>query len=219
MQTFVKHTGYKSHKGGKSAKGMKCIKAHLKYIEHRKNELGEREQREMFGKEGEKTAKEFYNQLKEQPEKGVIAHKLVISMDRKDYEEQKIDLRQLTRDTMNAYEAKVGQSLNWIACVHDKESNPHVHIVVAGRNELGKEVVIRPHNLNQMKRIADKERGLQHERNHERELERGLEKEFDFEKQIAHERQMDKEKDHHKPLNRDLERNIDRGGRSHEISR
>lgn len=208
MQTFVKHTGYKSYKGGKQAKGLKSIKSHIKYMENRKNEQGERENRELFTKDGTTTRKEFYELLNKQEQRGVIAHKLVISMDRKDYEAQKIDIKELTRDTMSAYEAKTGRSLKWIATFHNKESNPHVHIVVAGRDEQGKEVTFMKPQLNNLKRIADKERQAQQERNAERGLEPA--RDFDPMQQLAHERDMEQTLSKDKELTRDITKSRDR---------
>jgi type IV secretory pathway VirD2 relaxase len=203
MQTFVKHLGYTSHKGGKSSKGMSRIKAHLKYIENRKDEQGQKPHREVFDKDGETTRKDFYKTLKTQPEKGVIAHKLCISMDRKDYEQQKIDLKELARDTMAAWEAKTGRQLNWVACIHDKHSNPHVHIVVAGRDLSGKEVTIMKRDLDRLKNVSDRQREQQAERNMERGIDQG--REFEPFKQLEYERTLEPEASKGNYLDRSLE--------------
>lgn len=199
MQVFIKHLGYKSHRGGKASKGLSSIKAHLKYIENRKDEQEKHYPRPMFGKEGTADIKSFYEVLKKQPERGVIAHKLVISMDRKDFESQKIDLKELSKDTMAAWEAKTGRKLNWIACVHDKKSNPHVHIVLAGRDEEGKEIPIMKHDLKKMKELSDQQREVQAERNYER-------GEFNPENQIEYERTFDKRLEQQLDQNREQEK-------------
>jgi hypothetical protein len=159
LKTFVKHTGYKSHRG--NSKGLRAINAHGNYLANRP---GHDQNKEFFTKDGTREWGDFYQDLKGQPQKGVIAHKLVISMDRKDLEEQQIDLKELARDTMSHYEQKKGRELNWIATIHDKESNPHVHIVIAGRDGQGKEVYMKPNDLEQMKRISDQERAEQYTR-------------------------------------------------------
>lgn len=201
LKVFVKHLGYKSHKGGKASKGLKTIKAHIKYIESRKDERGERTSRELFGKDGPMTRQEFYRILKGQPEKGVIAHKLCFSMSREDYEAQKIDLKRLTKDTISEWEFKTGRQYNWIACIHDKASNPHVHIVLAGRDTDGKEIAIMKRDLERLKKLCDEQRELQAERN----LKRAAEKEYDFDpfKQIEYEASLDKELE--KSRSRELE--------------
>lgn len=213
MQVFVKHLGYKSHKGGKVSKGLSTIKAHMKYIENRKDEQGNRYPRQMFGKEGPTDIKSFYEGLKQQPERGVIAHKLVISMDRKDVAGQKIDLQELTKDTMAAWEAKTGRKLNWIACIHDKQSNPHAHIVLAGRDEKGKEIPIMKHDLEKMKQLSDQQREAQAERNYERgELnpENQIEYEKLFDKQLEKQQQLDQNREQEKAQERERIRDLER---------
>lgn len=186
---LVKSLGYKSHRGGKSAKGIKSIKSHIKYIENRQNEEGEREKRQLFGKDGAMDRKEFFNILNNQPDKGVIAHKLVLSMERGNFENRKIDYKDLAKDIMSSYEAKTNRQYNWVACIHDKSSNPHIHLVVSGRDTYGKEVVFMPTQLNQIKKIAEKEC----DRHTERNLAREPEHELDFLKQIEHERTLEKD--------------------------
>lgn len=200
VSVLVKSLGYKSHKGGKNAQGMKAIKAHLKYIQTRKNEQEEKAYRELFGKEGKVERGEFYESLKEQPERGVIAHKFVLSMERMDFENKEIDYKELTKDIMSAYEAKIGKELNWIACFHDKDKNPHVHLVIAGRDSKDREIVFMPQQLKQLKSIAEKECERHAERNKERESE----KEFDLIKQIEKEQQIQPPENEH-TLSRDLE--------------
>lgn len=213
MQTFVKHLGYTSHKGGKASKGTKAIKSHIKYIENRVDELGKNPCRELFGREGEMTRQDFYKTINEQPNKGVIAHKLVISMDRKDYDIQNMDLKQLARDTMSQWEAKTGRQFNWVACIHDKASNPHVHIVVAGRDTLGKEVIFKPNHLEQFKRVADKERERLFNINISRDrIEmaaplRGFEITQNILKQISKEKDL--EKDFHMDMTKNIQKTFD----------
>jgi type IV secretory pathway VirD2 relaxase len=192
MQVFVKHLGYKSHKGGKASGGVKAIKGHIKYIENRADELGQRVDREMFNKNGETSRHEFYKIMSEQKQQGVIAHKLVISMDRKDFEAQKIDLKELAKETMASWEQKTGRQFNWIAAVHDKASNPHVHIVVSGRDQAGKEVTFMPNQLEQLKRVSDKERGRLATRNIERSQIPELMRDFNPMKQISKEKSLTK---------------------------
>jgi hypothetical protein len=196
MKAFVKHLGYKSHKGGQpNYKGVGQINRHIKYIEHRMDEHGIRMKRELFNKDITISREEFMDRIEKQVTRGVIAHKLVISMDRKDFEQQRIDLKELTRDTMIAYEAKLGRDLNWIACLHDdKESNPHAHIVIAGRDDAQREVAIKPHELNNLKRIADQQRQMQFEIKRNREImkDKEIQFKFDFDKQLERELEIER---------------------------
>lgn len=213
MQTFVKHLGYVSHKNGSVGKAA----AHCKYLEYRRDEDGKRVQREIFGREKELSRSEFVEKLKEQPERGVIAHKLAISLDGKNQDTREIDLKALARNTMTAFEAKTGRNLDWIGVCHDKESNPHVHLVIAGRDRNGKEVYIKPSDLDILKKIADqertraleltRERGLMHERGQELSFERQLERERQFQPP-----EKTRELDRSRELgNFTLERSQDRG--------
>ena len=180
MQTYVKHLGYKNN----SNKGSIAIKSHIKYIEQRVDEKGLAQQRELYNNENNISRIDFYNEMDKLPKRGVLAHKLIISMDRDTNKEQNIDLKELTRRTINIYEQKHNCKLNWIATNHEGK-NPHSHIVVLGKDSNNKNVYIMPKNLTQLKKIADKERTYMHERNINRlKLERNhdlkLERNHDF---------------------------------------
>lgn len=163
MKTYVKALGYYKHT--KSGKNAAKVKAHLKYIEQRPNDLGEREKRELFNEKDAVSRKDFQKLLDDQEKTGVIAHKLCISMNRKDMESGNIDLKELTRQSMAAFEAKQGRKLNWIATIHDKDSNPHIHIVVAGRDTAGREVRLGNLQVKQLKNCVDIEQKRERERN------------------------------------------------------
>lgn len=161
MKTYVKGTGYKNG----TPKGRASIKAHLKYIENRPNEKGEREKRKMFNENGKTSREEFQDKLDKQPNTGVNGHKVVISMDRKDQESGNIDMEELTKQSMAALEAKMGVKLEWIGTIHDKKSNPHAHVVIAGRDKDGKEVRLTKRELEWLKNRIDMEQKRQRERN------------------------------------------------------
>ena len=52
------------------------------------------------------------------------------------------DLRAFTRDLMNEAERDLGTKLNWIGVDHWNTDNPHVHVLVRGRADDGKDLVI-----------------------------------------------------------------------------
>ncbi|MCR6629215.1 MAG: DUF3363 domain-containing protein [Magnetospirillum sp.] len=52
------------------------------------------------------------------------------------------DLTGFTRDLMRQMEADLGTRLDWVAVNHFNTGHPHVHVVVAGRDELGEDLVI-----------------------------------------------------------------------------
>ena len=52
------------------------------------------------------------------------------------------DLRTYTRHLMNRMEADLGTRLDWVAVDHWNTDNPHTHIVVRGRDDTGKDLII-----------------------------------------------------------------------------
>lgn len=162
MQTYVKHLGYKNV----GRRGASSVKSHLKYMEQRKNEHGEKEKRELYNHSDNVERINFYKEM-DNVNRGVLAHKLVISMDGKTNKEQNIDLKELTRRTISKFEQKHNCKLNWVACNHEGK-NPHSHIIILGKDSNDKKVYIMPKHLRQLKSIADKERKLMYERNVER---------------------------------------------------
>jgi type IV secretory pathway VirD2 relaxase len=52
------------------------------------------------------------------------------------------DLRTYTRHLMNRMEADLGTRLDWVAVDHWNTDNPHTHLVVRGRDDTGKDLII-----------------------------------------------------------------------------
>ncbi|MEG4643518.1 DUF3363 domain-containing protein [Paracoccus sp. APAP_BH8] len=52
------------------------------------------------------------------------------------------DLRAFTRDLVKQMQADLGTKLDWIAADHWNTDNPHVHLLVRGKDEAGKDLVI-----------------------------------------------------------------------------
>jgi type IV secretory pathway VirD2 relaxase len=57
------------------------------------------------------------------------------------------DLKPLTRKIMRQMESDLGTSLEWTAVDHYNTGRPHTHIVVRGRDDKGKDLVIAPEYL------------------------------------------------------------------------
>lgn len=130
MPVLVKALGYYSHRGGKQAKGLSKVKAHLKYLEHGKEHPNEPHG---FSQDREEMSRaEFLAEIEKQPERGVIAHKLVVSLSQNERDELGIDMRQLVRATMDDWSQRLGRPLKWIGFEHQDAGHPHVHVVVAG---------------------------------------------------------------------------------------
>ncbi|HFS0969429.1 TPA: DUF3363 domain-containing protein [Pseudomonas aeruginosa] len=56
--------------------------------------------------------------------------------------EQLDDLRTYTRHLMSRMEADLGTSLDWVAVDHWNTDNPHTHIVLRGKDDTGKDLII-----------------------------------------------------------------------------
>ena len=56
--------------------------------------------------------------------------------------EQLDDLRRYTRTLMNRMEADLGTRLDWVAIDHWNTDNPHTHIVLRGKDDRGKDLII-----------------------------------------------------------------------------
>jgi type IV secretory pathway VirD2 relaxase len=52
------------------------------------------------------------------------------------------DLRAFTRDVMRRMETDLGTRLDWIAVDHFNTGHPHSHVIVRGRDDLGKDLII-----------------------------------------------------------------------------
>jgi type IV secretory pathway VirD2 relaxase len=52
------------------------------------------------------------------------------------------DLTGFSRDLMSKLEADLGTKLDWVAVNHFNTGHPHVHVIINGRDELGKDLVI-----------------------------------------------------------------------------
>ena len=52
------------------------------------------------------------------------------------------DLRRYTRHLMSRMEADLGTSLDWVAVNHWNTDNPHTHVVLRGKDDTGKDLII-----------------------------------------------------------------------------
>ena len=147
-------------KGLKYVTSMSKVKAHIKYIGFRSNELAVAKAREEYGldntrffskSENNADYKQFIERIENhkalQHPKSVKMHKMVFSLKQEDYKNYLLDangkdFKDLVRSTMDEFEKYRGQKYDWIAVEHltdnDKlSSHPHVHIVVKSISEQG----------------------------------------------------------------------------------
>ncbi len=120
-----------------AGKGMNGAKAHLRYV-----------QREGVTREGERG--QLYTADKDRTEgKSFIERSegdrhqfrfIVAPEDGIEYN----DLKSFTRRLMAQMEEDLGTHLDWVAVDHYNTGHPHVHILVRGKNDKGKDLVIAP---------------------------------------------------------------------------
>jgi type IV secretory pathway VirD2 relaxase len=68
------------------------------------------------------------------------------------------DLRDFTCDVMRQMEADLGTKLGWIAVDHFNTSHPHTHVVIRGRDDLGKDLIIAQDYITDGMRLRAEER-------------------------------------------------------------
>ncbi len=68
------------------------------------------------------------------------------------------DLRGFTRDVMAQMEADLGTKLDWVAVDHHNTGHPHSHVVIRGKDDLGKDLIIAQDYITDGVRLRAQER-------------------------------------------------------------
>jgi type IV secretory pathway VirD2 relaxase len=107
------------------------------------------------------------------------------------------DLRTYTRHLMNSIEADLGTHLDWLAVDHWNTDNPHTHIVLRGKDDTGKDLIISRDYIAQGMReraseLATAWLGLRSER----EMQKSLEREVDQERWTSLDRNLQRTAQH-----------------------
>ena len=68
------------------------------------------------------------------------------------------DLRGFTRDVMHQIEEDLGTRLDWVAVDHYNTGHPHSHVVIRGKDDLGKDLVIAQDYITDGMRLRAEER-------------------------------------------------------------
>lgn len=137
MTVIVKKTG-QSNK-------VQDIKAHIKYIGFRSQEIEKKEKGVFFNfKHDVVNYKSFIKNLEENKAlkhpKSIKAHKLIFSLTNYQYEEylkSGKDFKDIVREVLKDVERQKGIKLDWIGSMHlvdgkGKNHHPHCHIVISG---------------------------------------------------------------------------------------
>lgn len=117
--------------------GPTAYRAHLKYIQ-RDGVERDGSGGELYDRDGEKLDDQKFL---ERSEKDRHQFRLVLSPEDGD---QLADLKSNTRAFMARVEQDLGTKLDWVAVDHHNTGHPHTHIVIRGKDELGKDLVIAP---------------------------------------------------------------------------
>jgi hypothetical protein len=105
------------------------IGAHLRYIQDRERGEQEKERRDFFDRDRNGIDRdEVERAMKENQSDRVAMHKLMLSPG-----DNKIDIRDYTRESMEALEKRMGHELDWYAVVHKNTEHHHAHVVIAGK--------------------------------------------------------------------------------------
>jgi hypothetical protein len=112
------------------------IKAHLRYITHRKGGEGERMSRPLFGKDGALSKQQIYDMI-DNARRGAVFHKFVINFHPTKEDTRKgLNLWEVTRKTLEQIKTQFGDSVPFIATIHDDHTLlRHIHgfFIVEGR--------------------------------------------------------------------------------------
>jgi hypothetical protein len=120
----------------KYIRGKARIKAHLRYIVHRRAEMGETITRPLFGGNGALTKLQAY-ELIDAAKRGAVFHKFVFNFDPvKEDTRKDLNLWEITRKTLAQIKTQFGDNVPFIATIHnDHTPLRHVHgfFIVEGR--------------------------------------------------------------------------------------
>ena len=120
----------------KHIRGKARIKAHLRYITHRRGMEGERMSRPLFGRDGPLSKLQIYNMI-DATRPGAVFHKFVFnSHPVKEDTRKDLNLWELTRKTLEHIKTQFGESVPFVATIHDDHTLlRHIHgfFIVEGR--------------------------------------------------------------------------------------
>src|SRR5918992_4425901 len=117
-------------------RGKSRIKAHLRYITHRRGMEGERITRPLFGRNGALSKLQIYDMI-DATKRGAVFHKFVFNFHPlKEDTRKDLNLWEITRKTLEQIKTKFGDSVPFVATIHDDHTAlRHVHgfFMVEGR--------------------------------------------------------------------------------------
>ena len=121
-------------------RGKDRIKAHLRYITHRRGIDGERMNRPLFGKDGALSKQQIYEMI-DKARRGAVFHKFVINFHPvKEDSRKDLNLWEITRKTLERIKTPFGDSVPFVATIHDDHTLlRHIHGFFIVEGKLNKE--------------------------------------------------------------------------------
>ena len=103
----------------KYIRGKARIKAHLRYITHRRGMDGGRITRPLFGRDGALSKQQIYDMI-DAASRGAVFHKFVINFHPvKEDTRKDLNLWEITRKTLEHIKTQFGDSVPFVATIHD----------------------------------------------------------------------------------------------------
>ena len=116
------------------------IKAHLRYITHRRGGEGERITRPLFGRDGGLSKQQIYEMI-DAARRGAFFHKFVINFHPvKEDTRKDLNLWEITKKTLAQIKTQLGISVPFVATIHDDHTLlRHIHGFFIVEGKLNKE--------------------------------------------------------------------------------
>src|ERR687891_569880 len=103
----------------KYVRGKARIKAHLRYITHRRGMEGERMTRPLFGRNGPLSKQQIYEMI-DATRRGAVFHKFVFNFHpTKEDTRRDLNLWDITRNTLAHIKSQLGDAVPFVATIHD----------------------------------------------------------------------------------------------------
>src|SRR5918999_3338376 len=117
-------------------RGKSRIKAHLRYITHRRGMEGKRMTRPLFGNDGALSKLQIYDMI-DATKRGAVFHKFVFNFHPvKEDTRKDLNLWEITRKTLEHIKTQFGDSVPFVATIHDDHTllrHIHCFFIVDGR--------------------------------------------------------------------------------------
>jgi predicted Zn-ribbon and HTH transcriptional regulator len=124
----------------KYVRGKSRIKAHLRYITHRRGMDGERMSRPLFDRDGTLSKQQIYEMI-DATRRGAVFHKFVFNFHPvKEDTHKDLNLWEITKKTLEHIKTQFGDSVPFVATIHDDHTLlRHVHGFFIVQGKLPKE--------------------------------------------------------------------------------